>query len=257
MQTLNTSVRGFSSGRCLVAVVLLAWLPAAPALFVENTQPGFEGTLKFEAETFDARSFGFYGDPPSAREWTIIPDERGAFPSLYSSAYGGRYLQVRIDAGSTNAAATPFDDGPTVTYEIQILTAGTYTVLTRFSGHDVNSDSVWLRVREATGYFQLVAPNDNYRDSNFADSWQGEAATAHGGANGTTIEYTLGAGTYHLDYAMGEDGFSMDQILLTRKAAFTGEGDANKLAVPLSVPEPAAAFLMALGTGVVLRRRSR
>jgi hypothetical protein len=183
--------------------------------------------------------------------WSSVPNERAAFPDDVEAPYdvasasGGAFLQARPEqlAPAVVDPASAFDDAPIATYNLDIKTAGDYTIFVRFTSHDAGSDTFWLRVRETGDTYLFGVPTNDWRESkSFTNHWRSLATpvTASFDPNdpGATPEeaavVSLTPGQYHLDIAMREDGAAIDQILLDRTGTVAGPGDTDKAAIPFA-----------------------
>lgn len=221
---------------------------AEPVTIAENEQE-WAGTLKFEAEFFDERTTGLNND--TVITWSKVPQEAIPFPDdpndpndTYDVASANRdaYMQGRLDVGYLNDDPDAvFDDGPTMTYRVDIKTGGDYRIFVRFAAHDLGSDSFWLRLRELDSIWLFEAPTNDWRfGRTFTNHWRSLASFFGSGPEFDVVE-TLSPGIYHIDIGMREDGLALDTILLDRTGTAAGPGDSNKNAVPYSTRPPSYA----------------
>lgn len=212
--------------------------------------PAFQevgGIVAGDAEDFSSRtSFG-------GQDWLVVPTESIGSGS-FSNARGGEYIQFLSDSGINNSPSLnpPWATSPTVAYQMNINTTGTYNLYVRWDGLGGNSDSFYadiVELKDGTGGTEA----DWYRlatsvDANFAtNSWHGMGAfesVSPAGGNITLSWDIASPGTYSLRFSGREDGAAIDAWAFQRSnlAAPTGLGPAST-----AIPEPSTAILALLG----------
>ncbi|MFT5358573.1 MAG: hypothetical protein ACI9KE_005812 [Polyangiales bacterium] len=191
-----------------------------------------DGMVVIEAEGF---AEGESRDLP--RSWYLTdadntPDfSADADPAHVEGASGGAYLESLPDTRQTGD--DPFEpgalyntggDGPTLTYRVVFETTGTYYVWVRAystgpedNGLHVGIDGEWP---ESGRRIQWCRGKNNWTWSNAKRDSCGDAC----GCDGTIFIEVTEAGEHTIQIAQREDGFELDQFLLTTDMDFEPEG---------------------------------
>lgn len=205
------------------------------------------GAVMMEAETYSDRTTF------SSHDWQVVPIENagptvdvGSNPinNPYLNARDGLYMQsFPVNSGSTVGTT----DGPFLLYKVRIDTTGIWKVYMRASGHDGNSDSMFISLLNPSGVHiadgtgpdafgtgaNLIADWYEQTTGGSADfstaAWKndGQAEINAGGASGHPTQWNITTpGVYTLRIDPREDGLSVDAIAFQHSsvAAPTGLG---------------------------------
>ena len=189
------------------------------------------GTIVVEAEHYTSRIARSNGT-----SWDLVPDENGPFPATFANARGGEYVQALPNGGGTDGPT----NAPSVLYEVEITTTGTYRLFPRWTGYDGGSDSFFMDIvelKDGTGgtiadwYEFAGGSGDVGNNSSFAWSTTGGFEQNNAGASPrTTATWDITTpGTYTVRASLREDGVALDAFVLQLDslAAPTGSGPAE------------------------------
>ncbi|QNN22630.1 DNRLRE domain-containing protein [Planctomycetales bacterium ZRK34] len=232
-------------GRAAAAAVCLGVVSFAGAgelIYVEQ-----DGVIVMEAETFSNRT-AF-----SSHDWQVVPTENtgptvnvdsNTINNPYLNARDGLYMQNFPVQSGGNGGTT---DGPFLEYKVQINTTGIWKVYLRASGHDGNSDSMFISLADENGvhiadgtgpdafgtgtnliadwYEQTIGGNADFSTSAWKND--GEAEVNAASASGDPTQWNITTpGVYTLRIDPREDGAAVDALTFqhTSTAAPTGMG---------------------------------
>jgi len=224
------------------------------------------GVVAGEAENYHSRTVLAANNAT----WKISPTEvvnPGDNAQAITNARGGQYVQALPDGGGNSGGP---NNPPTISYRVNIETAGTYQLYLRWETNANNtgaSDSMFadiVELKDGTSGPNTIADWYEYghpgSDSNFSTNpWDGlggkeeNVATA---ANNPAVWTIATPGIYTVRLSVREDGAAVDAwaLQLQSLVAPTGTGPAESAIVP----EPGTLGLLGLGAlGMLARRRGR
>ncbi|MFO0900788.1 MAG: hypothetical protein U0836_25440 [Pirellulales bacterium] len=196
--TVRVSMR--ESGAAIDSLQVVA--PSAPTPIV--------GLTEIQAETFSRRQAG------NGHQWSIVDQEvagAGAFTGATGPA--SDYVQSLTTSGQDSTYGTSAPGTPSVEYDIQVSSAGTYELKLRVAGLSSASDSLWVEV-----------PTGTLSDA------QGNAVTGGGlriETNSTGVftlksagRWSLSAGVHTIRISMRESGAAVDALQIGQVSAALG-----------------------------------
>lgn len=190
-------------------------MPAAGMNIVERG-----GQVVFEAERFN-----MVDDNGTTRSWYAADDANRPMPDPdpeRAGASGGSYMEALPDDAVNQQ--TP-GDGPRVSYDIEFTTTGTYYVHVRGWVNDDNDNTVHVGVdgmwpASGTRIQWCAAWTGSWVWSSHID---GSSMDECGMADSAQIQIDT-PGMHTVSFAMREDGFEFDKVVLTTQAGFTPDG---------------------------------
>ncbi|MEX2216361.1 MAG: DNRLRE domain-containing protein [Phycisphaeraceae bacterium] len=218
----------------LLAMTLAAtWMaqPAQAVVYLES-----DGRVVIESEVFSSRTIAGPGDT-----WLVVPTESaGTGPFLNARGFG--FVQSLPDqAGGGGGVFNP----PTIEYQMQISTPGTYQLFLRWDGNPLvggggNADSIFADVVELKdGAGGTIADHYEFNhgaDGNFNTTpWDGNGGFELNTAGGTpkvAANFNITSpGVYTLRVSQREDGSTVDSAVfqLSSLTAPTAFGPAPSL----------------------------
>lgn len=174
------------------------------------------GQAVIEAENYTART------TEGVHDWLVVPDESaGAGTTL--NARGGKFVQSLPDALVGGNPAQP----PSIEYQVQISTPGTYRAYLRWDGNATNatlqgqSDSIYLDIKEikdgaggAADWYELQhAVNGDFSSDPWDGTGQAEVNVATPADNPLTWSFPT-PGIYTVRVSLREDGSTVDALIL-------------------------------------------
>jgi len=209
--TIRVSMR--ESGAAIDALLVVP--PSTPTPIV--------GLTEIQAETFARRQTG------NGHQWWIVNQET-AGAGVFSGATGpaSGYLQSLTTSGQDSSIGTAAPSTPSVEYDIQVGSSGTYELKLRVAGINSSSDSLWVEV-----------PTGVLSDA------QGNAVTGTGlqiltNASGVfTLKnagrWNLSAGVHTIRISMRESGAAVDALQVAQVGAAAATATATTADVRLGV----------------------
>jgi hypothetical protein len=226
-----------SAGTCYGIAAAPGFLaPSSPlgTLGVGKTFLEQSGAVVIEAENYTRRSL-VAGNTDG---WFVVPDERAPAGPFVANARGGKYIPSLPDDQSAGGPNVP----PSIEYQVQILTPGTYRLYLRWDGNNTDtttqgqSDSMFadiVELKDGTGgsiadWYQFTHSVDG--DFN-TTPWDGTGGLEQNaaGITGTSAVWTFPtAGVYTVRVSQREDGANVDALVLqlSTLTAPTGTGPA-------------------------------
>lgn len=175
------------------------------------------GQAVIEAENYTART------TEGVHNWLVVPDESaGAGTTI--NARGGKFVQSMPDALLPGGGPT---NPPSIEYQVQISTPGTYRAYLRWDGNGTNatlqgqSDSIYLDIKEikdgaggAADWYELQhAVNGDFSSDPWDGTGQAEVDVAGPADNAMTWNFAT-PGIYTIRVSMREDGSTVDALIL-------------------------------------------
>jgi len=125
---------------------------------------------------------------------------------------GGRYITV--DAGNNSTAVPPATGVASYVFTVK---GGIYKILGRVITltNTVDDDSCWIRIQKATTQTKNHSSGwVRWNDIAWGQNWHWDEVHSSDDGN-QTVQFTMTAGTYTLEFAYREDGLLLDRLLIT------------------------------------------
>jgi len=211
------SVSGTSYGIAAVAGQLAASAHVYTPLGTGKTFLEQSGQAVIEAENYTSRA------TEGTHDWLVVPDE-SAGAGTTVNARGGKFVQSMPDILVGGSPAQP----PSIEYQVQISTPGTYRAYLRWDGNGTNgttqgqSDSIYVDIKEikdgvgsgAADWYELShTVNGDFN----SDPWDGTGGAEQNQAtpsdNPITWSFPI-PGIYTIRVSVREDASTVDALIL-------------------------------------------
>jgi len=177
-----------------------------------------DGQVVMEAENYDSITPDV--NIP-ANTWQVLDQGTGT-ASAAGPASGGKYLNMSGTVGIYNLAAGALTKAARVSYNIQIVTAGTYYLQTRGAWPVDPGNSIWFSVGTAAGQYGGVQ-NRTGGAQNPANVWgwwsQDQTETGYTPMGRSIV---LNPGNYTFSIHQRENNVNIDKLILTRTNTTSG-----------------------------------